>query len=653
MPRNTNPEDIAVGSGTAGEGSVSASSLTVNLTTLEGGGTVGGISAEEVSSDTTLGVGDNDVQGNLDVLDALAPEPRPNLLGAATVGTPYPSALSDWTLSETLVDGRTSFLLGLVKLVNNAATLDINNVPLFPADRGILAVTADLGGGPQVLQALDLGAIFLEGNGPEDIGGGGLDSRWKGQPDYTGGTNPAGTVNGLDQDIDLTSREPVLETGTWSDFGYNYYGYQMATAAISITLRSENNGILELVHFKTLQDLDNEEAASGPVNVYSRVPLTGGLNLFNDPDTATNVVVNSFSLGPNDTTTSVDNRTLSGITYYGPSTDPFTLTYSVDGLYTFSYLEEGVEIRLRNQADDWGLIPINYTDYTSTDTAGSTATDTDAAYLISGGYVTGGIPAVIGSDPFGRNDPAASAVAVNQLIHTGTYGTPNTTVELFEDEGTRYTGLDAVTGDFDLDPLGTSSTWDSTAALANTDLQVRGIPSGVGLAEGQAGGGELSWPTINYSATHYPSTRNGTDPQRDYSALATPAGTRSYLRAFDVASSKKQIQVRIEGRTPGTLWNALRIDDLSSGSASGASLAFVTQRTLRTEGSYQAMAPVEIGGALLGVVEEDDNTIVATLQLKNAPVKVGSFFPIIFVATFTEGTDSGDGSFALLKVEIL
>jgi len=660
MPRNTDPSQITVGAGRAGQGSVDSSSLTFT----PGGGAAlqPDVLAEDVESVEPPLLGGENVQVNLNVINDLAPLPRPNRLDE----TQNPLNLPGLAYNPTPALGRypDGTATGAVARLVNVQDLEISGI-LYPADRGVLAVKLD----GTVVQAIILRNLFTEGD-PEASAS---PARIIGQADVP--VAPASAaIDGLPVDITLSDRLPQLTDYTRANFPFlgagpdpvydafavDYAGYQLARFVITVDLglTSGLRGIIELVHYKTAEDYFADKAAQ-PYEAFADFQLFAE-PLYRDADVATGVTINSYTFTPVDDadTAEATPRVMSGVTYYGPA-DDFELTTDVDGLYADTFLEDALRLRYNNGSNEGAQSPL-YTDYSPNPIlTGSTAT---AAALTlqfepdDGELALIGSPELLGTDPFNRQDIEVNSDARNILGNAAvTFQFPGDIppvsriqTENFIDEVTRYAGADLAT--VQPDPRGVNSTFDPEVFGAS-DLQVRGIVSGHTIPAGVSGlGGELAYPDTNYSVNHVPNLPGGV-AQPNYSGLT---GTRSYLRAFGLTKPTRDFQLRVIGNpTAGAA--DLSEDLLAVGrtgvSSSGVALAFFNGLSTLTVG-----LSTELGGAMLAYEVESTQSVLFTLRMATFPLynSASGYYAYYFAVSIQDGsTAATGGDFAIYKIELI
>lgn len=660
MPRKDSPDEIKVGSGQAGKGSVTGSSLTINV-----GGSGSGTAATDainVDSDTPPQLSGDNVQHNLNGINSLAPTPRPNRIGETA------NAKNSGTVNSTpdavtghFTDGTTTGVAGANLFNQQNITFDGT---LFPADRGVLAVELD----GTFVTALDLGTIFHEGN-PEDTA---APSRVIGQNDYVAGANTMASVDGLPQLIDLKDRLPALTDYDRANFpflaggvdpvydvyDFAYTPYQLAKYSFTVDLGASDGakGALTFYHFKSRADYEAAKAGD-PYKTWAEILLH---NPYHDSDTTTAPAITSYSFVPNNTTTAATPHYLSGIAYYSSDLDDFTVNWGADGLFANSFLENDAA-QLQWLGQEYPTHDFPYGDHapdpilTSSSASYSSSTFAPAAPTDPlDRLVYTAEPDLHVKDPFGRTDTSGYSGS-KILLHEGTPDGAVTAaehrVENFVHENARYKFTDLYLTN--ILPDGTGSTWDSTAALGDFDLQVRGIPSSHHVPEGVTGG-ELAWPDTDYSTGHYPTDRDGSsNPQRDYSILTTTQNSRTHLRGYDLKAPKTLFSLRVMGHPTTGSTLAEDLFTITDGmNEVGVDIGNLNATDFSTGLSW--LAPVERGGGLVSYVEESDYSVLMDVRLNNPAPALGGFYPVICYISMRKGTAvATQGTFAIYKVEVL
>jgi hypothetical protein len=655
MPSEKDPSQIKVGAGRAGQGSVTASSLT--FTPGQGSSLDPVIEAKDVRSEEPPFLAGDNVQANLNVINGLAPAPRPNRLGETA--NPLNLATLSYNPVPVLARFPDGTATGTLAQVVETSTLEISGV-LYPADRGILAVKLD----GVVVQAINLSNVFTEG-GPDDVT---VPSRVQGQNDLLA-PGPVAAVDGLPVDIALVDRLPQLTSYVRANFAFlgagpdpvydvypePYAGFQLARFVISLDLGagSGSAGVLSLVHYRTEDDYFQDKIAA-PFESYAIItPFTEPV--YRDSDALSSVVVNSFSFVANDTddTVEVTPRTLSGVTYYAPS-DTFNVSFDADGVYEDTFLTEGVRYRFHPGSDVVSM-PLDYAQYSPNPIlTGSSSTFSDAAeVLVTDERCVIADMELAAQDPFGREDTGAGPATLYLIHGATTYQQPSDTpppsrllVENFIDESVRHPSLVETA----VNPAATASAWDSAAPLLSDALEVRGLSPDHVVPEGVAGlGGELVYPQTDYSTGFQPALPGGV-AQPDYSGLT---GDRSFIRAFGLSKPTDRLQVRLVGNptTGNTLYEDLYNPTLELFSASGVVVAFVFGNKLVSLGR-----PKAFGGALVNATSESTYSVLFDVNLGFFPLfyDPSSLYSLQCVVRIEDGSAAATGGdFALYKIEII
>ena len=640
MPRN-DADSIRTGSGQANEGSVTATSLTFFV---HAGGD-GPIWAEDVNTHRYPGSLDRNAQGNLEELAGLLPE-LPNRIGE-TRNAKNPSTLSfsphDPVEALYWNGSSNQTVYGI-----DATNFEISAL-IFPADRGVLAVRRD---GSHDL-AIDLQEVFVEDSLFSDS----APSRPIGQNPYTAGADPDATVqdpggSNIPQNVDLARRLPVLTDYTAANFPFlssppdpvyndtyteDLPAYQLALATMTVVLNSDGNvGNIDVVHYESAEDLVNQQQGD-PYEVYNEFDLAGyidnanqGIDFFRDTD-GTSITFNSFTLTADDTfdTTESPRRRVSGITYYGPN-DGYDASFTADGLYTQSFLEEGARVAQIHPSTAAGAIDLNYNTYSPNGTQpGSEADYADTSLTWSMDYMSQRTPGIWLSDPYGETAMQTTSDAFLWNAHSDFGSVPMSRhqLETFYDEETRYP--DSASPSDNILPDGSGSGWDPTTQLTDFDLQVRGVTTEE--APEVAEGGELAAPTTDYSTGHVPTTRNGTDPQYDYSGLPT-TNDREYIRSFDVEGPELEGIIEIKGSSGQDL---IALTDYEEGGAFGghpggwslwvAPAGVDNQQWLDLGREWE-----DNHGALVSRTQVDAHTYQFKYRLDRYPESESGFYPVAF-----------------------
>lgn len=650
MPSKKDPSTLKVGPGHAGRASVPASGLAFNPTALQGSSS-GPLKARDVGTDPFDFLSGKDVQASLESLEMIIPMPKPNFLGEANTGVPNPNDVSQWTGIDSLVPG--NFLDGAsIKsvMVAGAPTVTLDDLIIFPADRGILSVWA----GGVAIQALNLGAIFYEPF-----------RKIASQPDYIAESSPNATVQGLPQGISLRHRMPTLQdyTGVGSPYDgypYDFPVYQLATAKIVIPLVPGENGEITIRHHKTLEGfLANSAETYAVISPWGIFP-----SFYDDADTINdNVQISSFSFQPNDPagSTPANIKYLSGVAYYNNMTADFNMTFGANNLFHQSFLEYGVSL-----AEPFDAFRIAYHEYnpSGADTVVTYSKLDHKLNTIDGAWAF--TPELTAKNPLTTAIQPNANPYENQIILLQGNGFSTNTEEFFEDEARRYHISNIVQpGGLhpeDFLPDGFNSTWDSTIPVTdqpgggsiegNVSLQVRGISyleipvdlRGTGIR------GQLSWPLeVNYGdGSFWP-----TDNQPDYTNPGPLfMGIRSYIRVFDMGAPKNEVRLRVVGKPTAGSTLAGDMVNLTASlySPSGITLGLANPQMH----AHAVNIPEGLGGHMLGYEEVSDYEVIFHVRIDNPPARNMNMYPIIFEIGIEEGSLAADANnFALYKVEIL
>lgn len=682
MPSDEDPDNIRIGPGRASRGSVTISSVTFSISGGGAGGATGDVWADDVRTETILGLPDSDVQGNIEELAGLLPD-APNRL-AETSNSLNPSEFFDTSPDPVhgfYWDGSSNQERFLVQ------DTDIQtSIYFYPADRGVLAAVV---GGTHVA-ALDLEAVFTEG-APEATS---APARVVGQNAYIAGSGTDGDVDdpggsAITQNVSLAKRLPVLEDYALSNFPFlstsddpvysdtyslEFPAWQLAMGAITIDFQGQTGdlGPIKIRHYKSEADLVNAEQGD-PYDAWAEAdfaevqdPSKAGLGFYNDADTSTSVSVDSFSWTPDDTTDSVetgsDRRFLSGILHYGPS-DTYSMSMTASGLYSNSFLEEGVELR-EWDSDESAGVALNYSSYSGSGTSpGTSSSFSSSNRNITESRVAATNPGVWVSDPFGRTD-VDDVGSDHFLWHNKTYGaTPSgsrLTLETFDDEVTRYPATTNASDRFLPDGStlnGSSYSFDSTAALADDELQVRGVVanSTTGRSPADTQGAELAMPDQNYGdGTFFPTTYDGSTSQRDYSSLPTTE-TRGYVRSFDVGGSRLEGVIRLVGLADAAhVFDAMEYQEgqSNSGHPDGLSLWVCPAGVPNQQWLDLGRDWEDALGALVGHTIVDSETVDLHYRLDNYPVEESGFYPVGVRVQVDPGTNEyTSGNLSIVRLE--
>jgi hypothetical protein len=603
MPSNKNPSKLNLGSGLAGKGSVSITSVTF----AEDGSLIGQIRASEVFNETPLALSGDNLQEHVNQIALNAPS-LPNVVGGSS--NPVNPGLVDLTpdsVAGFYVDGGVQSAH-----LTSSTTLTIEGI-LFPADRGILVLEKD----SVEVAALNLFKLFVEGD-PEDVVS---PSRGVDQVDYTAEDIAVASVNGLPQGFNLTKRLPVLDAyvgGEYEAFPQSYFAHQLTSFSVSQTQTGLTASAYRIVHYRTLKDYE----AKGKTYGISNVP-TSGTTIFVDSVNATPSVV-SVSSNPA-SGTSAGAKVLSGVTYYDPGVDSLPVTFTVNNLFDNSFLNSGIKIRKRPGKDE-GAADLVYTQYDGGDPSPGNPASFNAYPNYDAVLVEEMQPQLVASNAFGDTSLQTTSTADVVLAHgltletSGSVSTSRLTSEDFRDEATRFT-LGDLTNVIEPDGFGTS--WDASNTLSNGEAQVRGATLSSNLTH--VLGGELGYPTANYASGYTP-TGNP-----NYSGIT---GTASYYRSFNMDALSRRGKIRVTG-TPvsASIWEDLKWDPTQNA-------VFTTnnghQGGIRINLSCGVGSPFldlgrpySQGGCLISVVEEDAFNVVIEFLLEDYPEKSPrGFYPV-------------------------
>lgn len=649
MPRD-DADEFETGSGQAAPNSVTSASLTFFVSTGGSGVTW----AEDVKTRRYPGSLDRNVQENLEELSHLLPE-IPNYIGETrNAKNPSDLDLSPQPVKALYWNGSSN---------EDVYSIDQNifeiSAVVFPADRGVLAIRL----GETHELAIDLEEAFVEGSLYSDT----APSRPVGQDPYSAGQDSDATVedpngNDINQNTELADRLPVLTDYAASNFPFlsspsdpvyedayvnDIPAYQLAVATMSVVESSDGDkGEMKVVHYKSREDLINQQQ-NDPYETYNEFDLAGyldssnqGIDFFWDTDT-TSVSFSNFGFTLEDTsdTSAAPRRRVSGITYYAPS-DDYNVSFNADGLYTKTFLEEGVRIGQINPLTSAGAVTLDYTQYSSNGTQpGSTASyDNNSSW--SKDYMSQRSPGVRVSDPHGRTAVQTKTENVLWNAHSDFNSVPSGRLqkETFYDESTRYaSGLTPGSPGIEMLPNGSTSSWDPAAQLGSTDLQVRGYSSNAG-AELEKGG-ELALPTDDYSSGFFPTTRDGTNTQYDYSTLSTTTN-REYIRVFDVGGPELEGIIEVVSSSsdlPGLIdfEQGGNYDEHPNGVSMWVGPANVNQQEWLDLGRGWE----DNHGALLDS-EQDGQIARFYYRLDNYPVDSSGFYPLAFrIVCHSNGID--------------
>lgn len=623
MPSKRNPVEIRVGSGLAGRGSVAITSVTFS-NNVGGGAT----RASEVINETPIQLSGDNVQEHINQAALQAPTPLPNQIGET--GNP---------INSGAVDANPASVVGLFGAGATAAALvSTTNVTIegimFPADRGILVLEA---AGVEVA-ALDLNAIFVEGT-PEDTL---APTRGVGQIDYTAGSNPNGTVSALPQ-FGLRDRLPVSASygGTYEDYPQDFAAQQIATFTVTVTQVADTLVDYDVIHYRSLRDYDAKTL--GQRYGETDVPTGAGLDIYVDGVAAAPVAA-AFQLTPGDAT-SVGAKSVSGLSVYDPSVDALESSYTVNGLFTNSFLERGITI-LQQPGQTDNQLEIIHTDYDGGNPAPGQVASFAGVVTFPGFKAVELDPVLVASNPFGATSSLTSStpeiLMVNGLTFDtrGAVPTDRLTIETFKDEAVRVQA-----GNVIMEPDGTGSTFDSTVDLSAGEAQVRPVTVGGNLT--LAEGGELGYPQTDYSSGYFPLNT------ADYSGFS---GSATYYRSFDMGGPYREGRFRIVGiPVSANIFEDFRWDGTVNTAANdfghpeGLRIDINTDQT--TAPDIDLGRPYGQGGALTGFTIESANSVVVDFLLDEAPeLSPQGFYPVRMGITWTGNAGQ---AIVLYKVELL
>lgn len=624
MPSKKNPNDILVGAGLAGRGSVAITSIT-----FTSGGGSDQVRASEVLNETPLALSGDNVQEHINQVALRAPVPLPNQIGETT--NPLNPATVDTNPLSTqgfYFDGG-AVAASLVETTN----VTIEGI-VFPADRGVLVLEAD---GVEVA-ALNLSVIFIEGN-PEDTA---IPTRDLGQLDYTAGSNPNATVGALAQ-FGLRDRLPVLASysGTYDDYPQDYEAQQLATFTVTNVQVADTAVEYEVIHYRSVRDYDAK--AAGNMYGTSDVPTGLGLDIFVDGTAATPAAA-AFTLTP-DTPGTLGSLALSGVSIYDPGTDTFSTSYTVNNLFDNSFLERGIVLRQQPGETD-NQLEVLYTVYDGGNPAPGQVASFAGAVAFPAYKAVELDPQLAASNAFGDTSLLASSTANNLLINGNTQDTRGSvpairlTTETFKDESVRYQA-----GNVFMEPDGTASTFNSATTLIAGQAQVRCLPVGsdLDLAEG----GELGYPQTDYSTGYNPVGNP------DYSGFT---GEASYYRSFDMGGPYREGRFRIVGEpVSANLFEDFRwdgtVNDAANDYGHPEGLVIYINSATTDNPDRDLGRPYGVGGALTGFEIESAKSVVVSFLLDEAPeLSPEGFYPVRMGITWTGNAGT---AISLYKIELL
>lgn len=642
MPSDRDPNQILIGAGRAGADSVGLNSLLFDAAALGQQPT-----ASEVEVITPPTMDGENVQEIIDEYWALIPD-RPNYIDEVggsqfndlnPVGWTFPSGFIEANYDDSGTAEPT--------IARPSATFTMT-ATLFPADRGVLAVKVT-GSTTEHVSALNLGEVFVEGS----VFSTSVPARILAQNDYTAGSDPDGTVGGVTQNIDLSSRVPMSRDFSnsaypgvlypYEDYLEDFQTFQLARADITVDLTNFANEAVtvEVVHYKTEDAFNavstNADDLHGIVDLaalYS--PSNSATTFFYDDGTGDALSITSSSYSPGSgTTTPASAIQLSGVTYYG-SSDSFDLDVDAEGMWDNAFLEFGMEFRPWN-TDDVDAKDYNYQQY---DTSGFEPDGDSAVLSVTDQDI---ITDRIGeATPVVRiNDTTNASVSntFNSLTYLWAYSgvVPSTDVfEKFTDESIRYPRNTALTAT--ILPDGTGTTFDSTQNIADTgELQVGGIDNTGDFAN--APGGSLKYPDTDYTTGYAPS-----GGQPDYSGISYDG---VYLRSFDMGDSILTGVFTITGDPiSASLLEDFQWDDSANfeGHSNGVKIEIAPSGLVS---SWQDLGR-EFGdgnGAALSWTEPSPREVQVKFKLAQYPQLQSGFYPVAFKVTIFNGGPSQDLEF--------
>lgn len=624
MPSKKDPSKINLGAGLAGRNSVSITSVTF----ADDGTLIGQIRASEVLNETPLALSGDNVQEHINQLALNAPT-LPNTLGQST------NSINVSTVDSNPASQEGFYFSGGAQAAHlvNVGTFRIEGT-LFPADRGILVLEKD----SVEIAALDLARIFVEGD-PEDLV---APSRGVQQTDYTAEDNAVATVNALPQGFDVTNRFPVLSTypgSQYEDYPQDYFAHQIATFSVEVTQTALTASSYVVKHYRSLKDYQ----AKGSVYGQSNVP-TSGTEIFFDNVAASPSVV-SVTSNPS-SSTSAGSKEVSGVSVYDIATDTLPVVFTVNNMFDNSFLNEGIKIRKRpNQEEDEASLV-----YTSYD-GGNPAPGQTASFNAYPGYqalLSEELqPQLAASNPYGSTTLQTTSTSDIVLAHglafetAGTVSPSRLSSEDFRDEATRYPAS-ALTGI--LEPDGFGSSWNSSTALVSGQAQIR--PATLSSDLTYVSGGELGYPTVDYTSGYLPSGNP------NYSGIT---GTSLYYRALNLGNLKRSGKIRIVGTPVGaSIWEDIKWDPLTNaagGTNNGHQGGIRIGLSSGVGRDFLDLGrPYGEGGSLVSFSLENNSSVVVEFLLEDFPEKSPrGYYPVrLEVALFETVTTT-----ALHKIELI
>jgi hypothetical protein len=673
MPSKKDPNEINTGSGKAGKDSVN----------VDAGGGQGGVTlpipASQVDVDNPPTAIGEDGQESVNELSTRI-DTRPNYIHE--FGAQVYNGLNEpkWSFNPQLTDA--NFDDSGAKTgawVFDSTPLTITAGPVFPADRGILAVSIE---GTHVA-AISLAYLFSGVSlDPED----GAPSRYKGQNDYSAGSESQVTLTGpvsgtLDQ-MDVYDRLPVVSDdysrsrfsavlgGSGEDPVYELYNedftyLQLARFEVDLSPSSGSISDMKLIHYQTKQDFEDGDQ-NNSYSSYAEVELSrsagNNSNQFYYDDTGNNLVLNSYDFemdvtnwhGSPPSDSASDPVHLSGVTYYGPS-DTFSVSFGADGMFDDTFLEEGATVRYLF-GEDIGF-DINHTDYDQ----GDPSPGQTASLSLSGENFSEPAPLFIkaGGPTLALKDGAENlfrqrmnAQYNNDDVLIGIQGKDpsNNTTEYFGDELRRHDAGTSLSNS--ILPDGSSSSWDSTTNLSGDELIVKGIDeTGSSLSDVEEGGC-LQYPSTDYTTGHRPAADNGSGV--DYSAAS---GDRHYLRSFDSGDSTLTGTIKLKGEFFNTTLGGDLLEDFAYDSSTSSYDGHNNGLRILIAPSGVSSSWQDLGrdyndsaGALVDHEVIDNRTIEVDYRLNSYPAKQSGFYPVAIKVTMYDGSNWDNANQMLYQI---
>jgi hypothetical protein len=542
MPSDKDASNISSGSGSDDDQTATVTSVSTTTASI----------ARSVNLSAPIELAGRNVQTYVNSQISTAPE-LPNRFGETSANSKNPSNIDEPSVSGFYWNGSGNVSGNLI----NSAPLTVE-ATLFPADRGVFTVFSVLNGPATPLLALNLDDIFVEGapdasNPP---------SRSLGQTDYSAGSLPSASVDGLPQNIDLEHRLPRQDSypsAPYDAYDETFVAHQLARMTIDIPVSAGEVGDIRAIHFKRRNDYDALFGGGATVSAETYKNSTDIVtDLFYDDDTSTSVSINSASVTLDNPNTPPSSTSLSGIEYYDEG-EGFTTSWDVDGLFENSFLEKGVELQWADHTSDGKKGDKSVVEYDiaplaspSTDpTTSPTASVSSQSETITGDVSRASTLSLYATDPFDRDDTFTAFS--DTILYANSLNGFDTQSGKFREEGTRYEAA-TVPAPVDMDDL-QPNTFNSGDALDSNELQIRGIEpsdfnSDIQDTDIDLEGGVLAWPDTDYSsASVFPNTT--TNNSRDYSSLSH-ASFRFYYRSFDVQESRKEGDIELTFTNNGT-----------------------------------------------------------------------------------------------------